>query len=269
MIYICFGMTKSASTFVYQLTEQTFRVAGRAPARLGPPFRPRGSPENYFDDIDPALLDAIAKAARGRDVVLKTHQGLHPEVARRIEAGEILASASVRDPREIALSMVDHGRKARRMGLTEFSECRTVFDAWPSLDNQVANLGRWSALKSVEVFRYNEISFETASVVSRIAAQIGVAVDAPAVVASFRDRRRIGQFNKGEPLRYREMPAAEQAAFLDRYAGLYAAFRFDTPAAVAASEARERAAPRRWRGFLRRGLRLAGSLRSLRAFLEP
>ena len=53
MIYICFGMTKSASTFLYQLTEETFRAAGRRPARLGPPLRPLRSVENYFDTIDP------------------------------------------------------------------------------------------------------------------------------------------------------------------------------------------------------------------------
>ena len=41
MIYICFGMTKSASTFLYQLTEETFRAAGRSPARLRPPLLPR------------------------------------------------------------------------------------------------------------------------------------------------------------------------------------------------------------------------------------
>ncbi len=199
MIYICFGMTKSASTFLYQLTEQTFRVGGRDPARLPPPFRPRGAAENYFDDIDPPLLDEVAKAAHGRDVVLKTHQGLHPGVARRIEAGEVLASVSVRDPREVALSMVDHGRKSARRGLTEFSECRTARDAWPSLDHQVANLGRWSALKAAQVFRYNETCFETASVVSRIAAQIGVAVEVSAALAPFRNKRRIGQFNRGRP----------------------------------------------------------------------
>jgi hypothetical protein len=240
MIYICFGMTKSASTSLYQLTEQTFRAGGRDPARLPPPLRPRGAAENYFDDIDPQLLDEAAKAAGGRDLVLKTHQGLHPHVARRIEAGDVLASVSIRDPREVALSMVDHGRRSARRGLTEFTECRTARDAWPSLDNQLANLGRWSALKAVQVFRYNETCFETASVVSRIAAQTGVAVDTSAVLAPFRNKRRIGQFNRGAPLRYREMPADEQAAFLERYAGLYAAFRFDTRAAEAVAEAEEK-----------------------------
>jgi len=203
MIYICFGMTKSASTFLYQLTEETLRAAGRKPARLGPPFCPRWRVENYIDDIDPALLEAIAVATGGRDVVLKTHQGLHPEVARQIDARSLLASASIRDPREIALAMVDHGADRAAGGDTEFAECRTVFDAWPSLDNQIANFCRWSELKTLEVFRYNEICFDSATVVARIATQIGVAIDAATVLRPFRGSGRIGQFNKGAALRYR------------------------------------------------------------------
>ena len=54
MIYICFGMMKSASTFLYQLVEETFRVAGRRPVRLGPPLRFHWSVENYIDgDLRP------------------------------------------------------------------------------------------------------------------------------------------------------------------------------------------------------------------------
>ena len=113
MIYICFGMTKSASTFLYQLTEQTFRVAGRAPARLPPPFRPRGAAEIISTTSTRPCSTQSAKAARGRDVVLKTHQGLHPGVARRIEAGEILASAPSAIRARSPLSMVDHGRNRR------------------------------------------------------------------------------------------------------------------------------------------------------------
>jgi hypothetical protein len=249
------------------LTEETFRAAGRPPARLRPPLRAPGAAENYFDVVDPLLLDAVAEAAGGRDVVLKTHQGLHAAVARRIEVGELLASVSIRDPREAALSMVDHGRKAKRLGVPEFTECRSVRDAWPSLDRQIRNVGDWSALNGVAVFGYNEICFETASVVSRIAAQIGVAVPVPAVLSRFRNPRRIGQFNRGEALRYREMPVDEQAAFLERYADFYARFRFDTPAALAA--AGQGTAARRRSPFVRGRERLLGGLRSLRTLLTP
>jgi hypothetical protein len=187
MIYLCYGMMKSASTFLYQLTEETPRAAGRRPARLGPPFRSCWTVENYFDTIDPPLLAAIGAAAGGRDVVLKTHEGLDPEVARRIEDRLLLASASIRDPREIALAMLDHGRRSRRLGRTRFSECVTVFDTLPSLDDQMVSFGSWSALERIEIFKYNDVCFDSAAVVSRLAAQIGVAVDPAEVLKPFRD----------------------------------------------------------------------------------
>jgi hypothetical protein len=243
VIYICFGMTKSASTYLYQLIEETFRAVGRKPARLGPPFRPRWSYENYVDDIDPALLEAISATIGERDIVLKTHQGLHPDVGRRINSRSLLASASIRDPREIALAMVDHGRRSRRRGDPEFAECRTIYDAFPSLDNQTANFSRWSKLERIEIFRYNEICFGSADVVARIAAQIGVSIDPTKVLRPFRGQRLIGQFNKGAALRRREMSPNQEAVFLERYAKLYEEFWFDTPAAESIAHAQGRRTP--------------------------
>jgi len=262
MIYICFGITKSASTFLYQLTEETFRAAGRKPAFLRPPLRSSTSPVNYFDDIDPQLLEAIARAAGGLDVVIKTHQALHPGVARRIEAGDVLACACVRDPREIALSMVDHGRKSAELGYPEFTECRTPLDTFPSLDDQVRNLEGWTALPAVEVFTYNEICFETAAVVKRLAAQIGVGIDVAKALRPFLGKHLIVEFNKGAALRYREMPESEQAAFLERYRSLYETFRFDTPAALDVARSQARRPPRPRSPF---GVRLAHRLRMLRS----
>ncbi len=261
MIYICFGVTKSASTFLYQLTEEVFRVAHRKPVRLGPPFRPRTSLDNYVDVIDPALLRAVAVQIGTRDVVLKTHGPLHPDVATLIEAGEILASASIRDPREIALSMLDHGRRSRRWGYVEFSEYHDLRDTLASLDDQIERFRAWAALSCVSVFTYNEICFGTASVVAALAARIGVAAPAADVLRPFRDNRGIGQFSKGAALRYREMPPAEQPVFLDRYAWLYDRYTFDTPAAVIAAD-RQRERPVKARGQLAQyGVQLRRHLR--------
>jgi hypothetical protein len=232
MIYICYGMTKSASTLLYQLTEELLRVAGRKPVRLKAPFKPIVSVENYFDTIDPPLLQDIEARHPGRDVVLKTHQAPHPQIAARVRDGDILASASIRDPREIALSMIDHGERSRHWGYEQFSECRAPQDALPSLDNQIATFRAWAALPPVIVFRYNEICFETKAVASRVAEQLGVAADVDAALKPFADTKTIGQFNKGVALRWREMPPAQQELFLARYADFYRDYAFETPAAA-------------------------------------
>jgi hypothetical protein len=150
MIYICYGITKSANTFLYQLTEEVFRAAGRKPARLGPPLRPRMSVENYFGSIDPTLLQDISVQAAGRDIVLKTHALPHPGVGRLITAGSVLASFR---SREIALSILDHGRRSRRRGYVHFSNFHNLADTLAALDDQIATFHAWSSLGRVNIFR--------------------------------------------------------------------------------------------------------------------
>ena len=234
-VYICYGITKSASTFLYQLVEEVLSVANRRPLLLGRPLRLHALVENYFDEITPGLLFSISKQAGDRDVVLKTHQSVHPDVATFIEAGTVLACASIRDPREIALSMLDHGRRTRRRGLPEFSEFHDLKDTLGSLDQQIKNFRSWSALERVRVFNFNEICFDTSSVVNHIAEQIGVTVSAADVLKPFRNNRGIGQFSKGAALRYTEMDLEHQTIFLQRYASIYRDYSFDTPAAVRAA----------------------------------
>ncbi|WP_341990779.1 hypothetical protein [Azorhizobium sp. AG788] len=225
MIYICYGVTKSASTFLYQLTEEIFSASGLGFSRS--PSHGVLDLSNYYDTITPNLLDQVASAAHGRPVVLKTHGDLDPGVAARIAAGEILASASIRDPREIALSMVDHGRRARRDGEEAFSELHTVLETLPSLDAQLAVFQRWAQVKTVKVFTYNQICFDTAAVVTAVADHLGVSVDPQRVMAPFAASGMIGQFNMGVPRRYLTMDPAMQEIFLARYAAFYAAMAFE------------------------------------------
>jgi len=240
MIYISYGVTKSASTFLYQLTEETFRAAGRKVARLGHPFRPLDSVENYFNFIETELLDEIEKAIGSQDIILKTHGTPPRDLAQLVASGRVMVSASIRDPREIALSMLDHGNRSRRWRASRFSEFVTVADTLHALDLQAACFLSWAGTPGVAVFKYNDICFESAVVVRRIAAQIGVEVDAEAVTRSFGSKTLIGQFSKGKALRYSEMDSGDQAVFLERFAALYDACDFETEAArrVAQTQAR-------------------------------
>ncbi|GGF87501.1 hypothetical protein GCM10007301_54240 [Azorhizobium oxalatiphilum] len=258
MIYICYGVTKSASTYLYQLTEEILCLSGMGIGRI----RRRSSRklENYYDYVTAPLLERVQRVARGRPVVLKTHGALLPEVAQMIAAGEVLASASIRDPREMALSMADNGRRARDLGILPFAEVHTPVDALPSIDMQMAFFEQWSAIPQVELFTYNEICFDSEAAITRVARHLGVTVDAARVLAPFRDGALIGQFNVGRPQRYREMDPATQALFLGRYAALYARFDFET--AAPSTPAR----PLPPRGAL--GHRMESTRRFLRRFFQ-
>ncbi len=228
MIYICYGITKSASTFLYQLTEEVLRASGRPVIRLGKPFRKFDSVENYFDFIDGELLVSIERHTGGADIVLKTHGPLYDDVAVQIANGAVLASASIRDPREIALAMIDHGARSRRWREKAFVEFTNVQDTFNALDIQIDLFRRWAELDQIKIFNYNEICFNTHTVVTAIVDQIGLQVDSAQVTKSFSSKAIIGQFSTGKAERYRDMPLTEQKLFLERYADFYARFPFDT-----------------------------------------
>ncbi len=225
MIYICYGITKSASTFLYQLTEELFSAAGYTVCRIRRPKR--GDRENYYDQITAPLIDKIERRAKGRAVVLKTHGRLDPAVARYIEDGRVKACATYRDPREIAMSMADNGARSRELGILPFSEIVKPEDALPSIDLQIAYLAEWLAVPGVETFSYNEVCFSTCNALRRIRDQIGVTVDDDISTIPFRNRMLIGQFNVGKPLRYRDMDEATQAVFLERYQSFYSTIDLD------------------------------------------
>jgi len=168
------------------------------------------SVENYFGSIDPTLLQDISGQAAGRDVVLKTHALPHPEVGRLITAGSVLASASIRDPREIRPLHTRSRPSFAPMGLCPFFQFSQSADTLAALDDQIATFHAWSSLGRVNVFTYNEICFDSASVVARIGAQIGVAIDTADVLKPFHGNRCIGQFSKGAALRFREMAPEQQ-----------------------------------------------------------
>lgn len=229
-------MLKSASTFLYQLTDRVFELAGLEPVLLKPPLGRPGALENPFDYIDEDVLARISAEIGDRNIVLKTHGHLSPVVAERISRGEILASVALRDPREIALAMVDHGDRARRWRQAAFLGMDAVTDTLDAIEVQIAVARAWAATPRAEVFRYNDIGFDTAAVIDRIGRQVGVQVSPQDAIAPFRDKSAIGQFSKGVPLRYRELPAEQQQLFLDRFAAFYADFTFDTPAATALAD---------------------------------
>jgi hypothetical protein len=227
MIYISYGVTKSASTFIYQLVEEIFRMSGRQPAKLSTTLKGRPHVENYVEPISGEILDRVRKEVRGQDVVIKTHGAPDNVILAQVASGHVLASAIIRDPREIALSMVDHGERARALGVKDFTDFTEPRLAIENLKRQIERFNRWTSCKAVLVFAYDQISFETTKAVQILAAQIGVDVNPEVVIAPFAAKKsKIGQFNKGQRNRYLELPLEDQRAFETAFPQLYKNGRF-------------------------------------------
>jgi hypothetical protein len=158
--------------------------------------------------------------AIGHPIVIKTHTRPDPAVVRLIQNGQAIAHACYRDPRDMALSMLDHGQRARANGKPAFAEIETLEDAKNGIRNQCDSLTAWLRLPNVLPLDFEDIAFDMQSTAQRILNQLGITGDPDEIVNKILDGR-FTQFNKGIPHRYRfEMSQQEGGKFANEFAPL-------------------------------------------------
>ena len=238
MIYISYGVPKSASTFTYIVTQTVLQVAGYPTVQLPEQVKGVKSRLNYVAAMSWGAIERVRAAIGEKSVVIKTHGAPDKRVMEAVARGEIYASAVIRDPREIALSLLDHASRSRSLGIPDFAEFESLADTFKALDDQFGRrLGLWMQSDNVLLLTYDEIAFDTESAVRRIIKQLRVSVDPAAVMSALPERADVEQFNKGAKKRYEtEMPEEAQAMFLERYADVYRLYlKHDAGAGLAPS----------------------------------
>lgn len=222
-IYICYGITKSASTFAWQLIKRVAISGGLPIATLTAKSKGANSPEDYIDPVSGEKLRLIKEDVGDLKVVIKTHGGVTPVVARAVAEGTAQVFVSYRDLRDVALSLLDHGARSRRKGTKDFAEFYEVADTLKDIKAQIQRLEGWVRFCSPLLLPYDEICFDTRSTISRIAERLGVSVDVELIFDEFNlNRNLIGQFNKGERRRFEhEMDAQTSALFIEEFAAYY------------------------------------------------
>jgi hypothetical protein len=223
MIYISYGVPKSASTFTYIVTQTVLQVAGYPTVQLPEHVKGVKSRLNYIAAMSWVAIERVKATIGDKSVVVKTHGAPDKRVLEAVARGELYASAVIRDPREIALSLLDHAGRSRSLGIPDFAEFESLTDTFKALDDQFGRrLGLWMQSDNVLLLTYDQIAFDTEAAVGRIIKQLGLSVDVSAVMAALPKRAEVEQFNKGAKKRYEtEMPAETQAMFLERYADVY------------------------------------------------
>ena len=71
---------------------------------------------DFSDEVVERLWTAVERH-RVSPIVVKTHSRLTPAARRLLENGNAIGHCSYRDPREVILSLLDAGDKARQLGL--------------------------------------------------------------------------------------------------------------------------------------------------------
>lgn len=222
-VYISYGLPKSASTFVYQLTSA---VSMQFANRTGRVLLDRLSidAEDSRGIFAESLMDArgIPRGATGLDAVvaevesvmasgppgvavIKTHSGCSAELAARIATGEILASATFRHPADLMLSRLDMAsRDGQDINYNVINGYKNT---------HVPAFLTWRAVPTVALFEYTDVALHPYSIARHIADQMGLDEDVHDLVDDLiSNPELIHQFNKGVVDRRRqELPEDEIA----------------------------------------------------------
>lgn len=212
-LIVSHGLPKSASSFAWLLLRDILRVGGAPLVKLSAEAKGAPSEEDYVDSLSAERLAAIGREAGAGCALVKTH-GFAPRPGAIEAAGfaQQIVFAQHRDPRDIALSLIDHGNRSRAAGIADFVECVNVERSLWTIDLALKTMESWLELGEVHLVSYDALCFDSAATVARMAKTLKLRVDPAEILAPYADKRRITQFNKGVPQRWRTEMSAEDAA---------------------------------------------------------
>lgn len=235
MIVICGGMIKSGSAWYVEMANKLLVAAGYADARQ---IRERFSlgdimlgNECYVRQLSLGSLFRLYRVKQaGHTFAVKTHAPLPLYLAPLLWLNTIKATYIFRDPRDVVVSALDHGRKLRAEGITtNFGAYSTCADLLPLIDNYQRVWSKWDRIGGVLRVRYEDLLADTPGELRRLARHLRLTL-AERTIEQIVDRYRPERlndrkkddlhFNRGVIGRYKQALTAGQIAVLnERYAG--------------------------------------------------
>lgn len=204
-------MPKSGSTLAFALTATMLEMAGVPQVKIPGDITDPATKINYINKFDgPAWLKLQADAdTLAKPLVIKTHSGLFPRIEQALKCGDLFGHAVCRDPRDMALSLLDAAREGRSWGNNQELRYQTVADTVKRLHASITTFEKWMAMPNIIPIHYERLAFDTESVAAEIAAQLGITVDIPQAIV-ITTRSKFTQFNSGKSQRWKtEMDPAD------------------------------------------------------------
>ncbi len=235
MIVLSVGMQKAGSAWFFNLTNDLLVEAGHADARR---IRERYGLEAIMTrancNIDrPSALKLgrlFVPHRRGETFVVKTHEAptlTSDFLARR---GILRATYIYRDPRDVVVSLFDHGERIRREGIAS----STGFDRFTTIELTIAFVAgllpiweAWTRPGRALVFRYEDLLANPIDEMQRLSTHLGLTTDGETLKSIVRryqpqaEGSGIGKlhFHKGRAGRWRERLTPEQIEACERSFG--------------------------------------------------
>jgi hypothetical protein len=182
LLVISYGIPKSGSTLAFEMLRGVLLSVGQEQEV----FRndrssgaPREGRRNFLSEITrEGIEELIAQVGPDRIVAAKTHQPLPAELFRwmeeRQQAREVQVIASYRDPRDICLSLLDAGERARNRGHGAFGNVVDLEKAMANVTRRLGAFRRWAALRGTLRLRYDDVAFGPDKAIGLIENVLGV-----------------------------------------------------------------------------------------------
>jgi len=215
-VFFSYGMTKTGSTLAFELVRCSLELCGLAQPKLSPKAVIESEKVNFVSHVLPEQAEAILSEidAVGHMIAIKTHTLPDEPVQRMFHDGIAMGHVIYRDPRDVALSMMDHGVRARKRGKPAFSEIETLDDALNGIRNQCDTMLKWLQLPGIRPISFDEIAFDSKRATRAIMAELGLKGPARRIV-DLAKNGRFTQFNKGKQARYKKEMSAEDAVRIE------------------------------------------------------
>ncbi|MFD1912464.1 sulfotransferase [Halodurantibacterium flavum] len=218
VLHICTGMPMSGSRLAFEMAVAVLESAGIPQRRLDTVGRRKEA--NLLAALDPKRLDpALAEAAAGAaPIAIHSHASPGETVPQEVRAGRISAQIVARDPRDVALSLLDAAQTVGGQLNPEREPLASLGEALDLVRNRMENFAAWrQAVPDLLILNYEELVADPDVSLEKIAAHLGVLVDTQPILA--RHGRRFATLGRGIPQRWREeMSVAEANGIHEEFA---------------------------------------------------
>ena len=180
MIVLSAGLQKSGSGLLFNLTNDLLEEAGQTGIRQLKEEYGLQDLLNYYNcNIGEPNWAGLSRLLplhfRGHRFVVKTHWGPNRVVRWLMLPGIIRATYVYRDPRDVVLSAVDHGRKLRAEGKTHtFAECHSVDDTIPIVLEWLKETSGWIRTPGTLSVRYEDLITAPLSIMQNLCVFLGI-----------------------------------------------------------------------------------------------
>lgn len=223
MIVISVGLQKSGSGLFFNLTNDLLIASGKADIRHIREEYNLDNILNYYNcnigDLNQENLNYLLPIHdAGSSFVVKTHNGPTKFVEELMAQGKVKTTCIIRDPRDVVLSALDHGKKIINEGKNHtFASCTTIENTIPTikywLDN---NIMKWLEMDSHNLLKvkYEHLIAHPAAELKRLTDFLDIRddhIDFDVIYARYHDKKLDDfqkdylHFNKGIPGRFRRV----------------------------------------------------------------